>query len=257
MRIAPLAEIWRVLAYTLAIALAFLALGRAQLALFSAPATQQWLVRLGLLDAAPAARLQSEAAEVAAASREALRRLPPGSRMAAFRLGYELGFVSQWVGARAMSAPQFRDLAQRQTEPRRQLVAQIATQWGLGDVQPLGADSLRAFTELGNRYEADESGIAARVQQQMSPLHRQLFLLGAQLGGEAARIEDSGGQFSLPPATLIMRHATLAGIDAELWQPLAAQPRDEAPEQVVQRYRAALQALADAVARQDAGGPSN
>lgn len=256
MRIAvPFAEAWRVLVYTLAIALGFIALGHAQLALFDAPATQRWLVRFGLLDADPAARLQQQAAEVAAASSDALRRLPPGSRMAALRLGYELGYASQLVGVRAMSAPEFKELGQRQAEPHRLLAQQIAAQWGLGDVQPLAADSLREFTELGNRWEADESGIAARVEQRLSPLHRHLFLLGAQLGGEAAKIDDSGGQFSLPPTTLILRHATLAGIEPALWQPLAAPPRDETPQQVVQRYHAALQALADAVVRQDA--PAN
>lgn len=247
------AEAWRVLAYTLAIALAFVALGRLQLALFSQPGVQLGLQRLGLLDADPAARLQQQAAEVAAASRDAIARLPPGHRMAALRLGYELGFVSQWLGVRTMSAPEARALGERQAEPHLRMARQIAAQWGLGEVQPLEAGSLRGFTELGARYEADESGLAARIEQRLSPLHRHLFLLGAQLGGEAARIEDSGGQFSLPPATWIVRHAALAGIDPALVQPLAAAPANgETPAQVVQRYRAALQALADAVQRQDA-----
>jgi hypothetical protein len=112
---------------------------------------------------------------------------------------------------------------------------------------------LREFTELGMRYEGDENGLAARIEAQMSPLHRQLYLLGVQLGGEAARIEDSGGRFSLPPETLIARHATLAGIEPRLWRPLAVPPaQGEPPAQVVRRYRAALEALAEGVARQDA-----
>ena len=90
------------------------------------------------------------------------------------------------------------------------------------------------------------------AEQQLSPLHRHLYLLGVHLGGEASRIEDSGGKFSLPPASLIGRHATLAGVPAALWQPLAAEPKDEPPQQVLQRYRAALQALADELARRDA-----
>lgn len=249
----PFAELWRVLAYTLAIAVAFVALGRLQLALFSAPGTQQWLQRMGWIQTDPAEALRLQTAEIAAASQAALQSLPAGHRLAALRLGYELGYASQLVGVRAMSAPEARALGQQQAAPHAALAAQIAAAWGLGEAQPLGADNLRKFTELGARYAADENGMAARVEQRLSPLHRQLYLLGAQLGGEAARIEDSGGRFSLPPETLIARHATLAGIEPRLWRPLAAPPQaDEAPARVLQRYRAALQALAAEIERQDA-----
>lgn len=247
-------ETWRVLAYTLAIALAFVGLGRLQLALFTAPGTQALLQHIGALDADPAARLKDEAARIAAASRDAMRRLPAGHRMATLRLGYELGYASQLVGVRALSAPDKRAFAQSQAEPHRALAQQLAAQLDLGEVQPLAADSLRAFVELGTRYEADENGLAARIEQRLSPWHRHAYLLGTQLGGESARIEDSGGAFSLPPASLILRHAALCGLPPALWQPLAAQPESESPEQVVQRYRRALQALADELKRQDAAG---
>jgi len=249
----PFAEIWRVLAYTLAIAIAFIAVGRLQMAFFSAPSTQQWLQGMGWLQADPSQALRQQAEQIAADSKPALQRLPGGHRMAALRLGYELGYASQLIGVYAMSAPEARALGQQQAAPHAALAAQIAVQWGLGEAQPLGAESLREFTELGTRYEADESGLAARIESKLSPLHRQLYLLGTQVGGEAARIEDSGGRFSLPPQTLIARHATLAGIEPGLWQPLAAPPAPaEPPAQVVQRYRAALQALAAGVAAQDA-----
>ena len=249
----PFAEVWRVLAYTLAIAIAFILIGRLQLALFAAPGTQQWLQRMGWLQADPAEALRQQSGQIAAASQPALQGLPRGHRMAALRLGYELGYASQLIGVYAMSAPEARALGQQQAAPHAALAAQIARQWGLEEVRPLGAESLREFTELGMRYEGDENGLAARIEAQMSPLHRQLYLLGAQLGGEAARIEDSGGRFSLPPETLIARHATLAGIESRLWRPLAVPPaQGEPPAQVVRRYRAALEALAEGVARQDA-----
>lgn len=251
------AEVWRVLAYTLAIALAFVALARLQLALFSAPGTQQWLERMGWIQSDPAAALQAQKRQIDAASDAALRTLPPGHRMAALRLGYELGYASQLSGVRAMSAPEARALGQQLAAPHAALAAQIAAQWGLGEARPLQAHSLREFTELGARYDADENGLAARIEARMSPLHRQLYLLGAQLGGEAARVEDSGGRFSLPPATLIARHATLAGIEPRLWRPLAAAPvPDEPPAQVVMRYRAALETLAASVQQQDATPPA-
>jgi hypothetical protein len=246
------AEIWRVLVYTLAIALAFIALERLQLAIFTLPATTTLLQRAGLLDADPAARLAKEAEAVAAASREAPQRLPSGHRMATLRLGYELGYISQLVGSYAMSPPEVQAAARQRAEPRLAIAHRQAQWLGLGEVAALPVRNLREFTELGARYEADESGLAARVEQQLSPLHRHLLLLGVQVGAEAARVEDSGGRFALPPATPIRRHAVLAGIGADVWQPLIAEPRNETPQQVLQRYRAAVDTLMAEVARQDA-----
>jgi hypothetical protein len=251
-RKSKLAETWRVLAYTLAIALGFIALERAQMALFTLPGTARVLQRIGWLDADPAAKLQKEAEQVAAASRDALQRLPSGHRLATLRLGYDLGYTSQLVGVYAMSPPALQAAARQRAEPVLASARQQAQALGLGAVEPLPARSLREFSELGARYEADENGLAARVEGQLSPLHRHLYLLGAQVGAEMARVEDSGGQFALPPATPIRRHAVLAGIDAAVWQPLVVEPRDETPAQVVLRYRRAVDALAAEVTRLDA-----
>ena len=90
-------EIWRVLAYTLAIALAFIALERMQLALFNLPGTAALLPRIGWLDARPQEALQEQAEQVAAASQDALARLPAGHRTAALRLGYELAYANYLV----------------------------------------------------------------------------------------------------------------------------------------------------------------
>jgi hypothetical protein len=243
-------ETWRVLAYTLAIALAFVALGRLQLALFGSPVTQQLLQRWGWLDTDPAARWREQALAVAEASRIAATRLPASHRLDLVRLGHALGYASQQAGAYALSPPAARDAARARAEPHAALARELADAYGLGDAQPLPATNLREFTELPERYDADENGLAARIESRLSPLHRHLYLLGTLIGGEAARIDDTGGRFSLPPASRIVRHATLAGIEPMLWQPLAAAPQpDETPEQVVQRYRAALEALARALQR--------
>jgi hypothetical protein len=250
-RKSTLAETWRVLAYTLAIALGFIALERAQLALFTLPGTAHLLQRMGWLDADPAARLHSEAEQVAAASRDALQRLPSGHRLATLRLGYGLGYTSQLLGVYAMSPPALQAAARQRAEPVLAAARQQAQALGLGAVQALPVRSLREFAELGARYEADENGLAARIEGQLSPLHRHLYLLGVQVGAEMARVADSGGQFALPPATPIRRHAVLAGIDAAVWQPLIVEPRDETPDQVVQRYRHVVDALAAEAARLD------
>ena len=250
-RLPALAETWRVLVYTLVIALAFIALQRLQLAVFNAPGTAALLQRAGLLDADPQARLAQQAEQVAAASRDALQRLPRGHRLATLRLGYELGYTSQLVGVYAMSPPEVQAAARQRAAPHVDVARQQAQWLGLGEVDALPARSLREFTELGARYEADENGLAARVEKQLSPLHHHLYLLGAHLGGEMARVDDSGGRFALPPATPIRRHAVLAGIESAAWQPLIVEPRDETPAQVVQRYHRAVDALAAEVGRMD------
>ena len=105
---------------------------------------------------------------------------------------------------------------------------------------------------LAERIEDDENGLGARIETRLTPVHRHLYLLGAHVGAEAAKIESSGGKFALAPATPIRRHATLAGVAPALWQPLAADARGETPDQVLARYRAALNALAADLATSDA-----
>lgn len=245
-----LAEIWRVLAYTLAISLGFIALQQLQMALFSAPGTARLLERIGLPDGYSQAKLQQEAEQVAAASRNALQRLPHGHRLATLRLGFELGYCSQLVGSYS-SAPEVQAEVRQLAEPHLVASREQAQALGLGQVEPLPVRNLREFTALPERYEADENELAARLQQRLSPLHRHLYLLGAQVGLVMARADISGGRFASPPVASIRRHAVLAGIDAAVWQPLIVEPRDATPAQVVQRYRAAVDALALELGRVD------
>lgn len=253
-RVSGWSETWRVLAYTLAIALGFIALSRLQLALFSLPGTAQLLQRSGLMEPRDEGALLQRAHAVAEASRQALQRLPPGHRRSALHLGYELGYISQTVGAYATSPPEAQAVAVQHAEAHRLRAQELAQGLGLGAVQALPVRNLREFNQLTQRYEDDENGLARRIESQMSPLHRHLYLLGVHLGGEAARVESSAGRFALPPAAPIRRHAVLAGIGPEHWRALAQEPQNETPAQVLQRYRAALQALDAEVARQDAAG---
>lgn len=245
-------ETWRVLAYTLVLALAFVALGRAQIALFNAPAMQRLLQGIGLADGLSNTQLKQQAEAVAAASREAIARAPAGHRLATLRLGYELGYVSERIGLFAMAPAPARERAWQLLAPRRATADALAAGLGVAPAAALGSDSLRQFGELGARYEADENGLAARLEQRLSPWHRHVYLLGAHIGMESARIEATQGEQSAPPATLIRRHAALAGIEPALWQPLAAPAEAATAELRMQRYRDAVQALARALAQQDA-----
>ena len=238
-------ETWRVLAYTGAIALAFIALGRLQMA------AVDWVVARGvpsLTGTAPDPALLPQAAEVAAASREAVARLPPGHRRAAWQMGLALGQVSQLVGSVARSDAAVQRQVAGLAQPHLQAAAGLAAQLGVAAEAPLPVRTLQDFAGLTQRIEDDENGAAARLQRQLSPLHRHLFLLGQHLGTEWARVQSTGGRISQPPARLIARHATLAGIPPALWQPLAQAPRDETPAQVLQRYGQGLDALAAALA---------
>ena len=243
-------ETWRVLAVTLAVALAFVALGRLQLALFDGLASSSLMGGAGLVNPQPDAALIDEAAQVAAASRSAVQRLPVGHRLAAFRMGYEIGFVSNLVGSVLRSDAGLQNKVRGLADKRLGLAKEIASTLGIRPEADMPVRSLKEFADLGERFENDENGAAARVQQQLSPLHRHLYLLGAHLGMETARIETSGGELSLPPASLIRRHATLVGIAPALWLPLAQMPKkDEAPAQRLARWHAAIHTLTAALAQ--------
>ena len=246
-----LGEAWRVLAYALVLALGFVLLGRVQLAAFSAAPTQRLLQHFGLLEGTSDAQLAQQAQAVAAASRGAMPAAPAGHRLDTLRLGYELGYASERIAFFALASPQAREQARALLAPHEAAAAALATRLGVAPAAALQSTSLREFNELGARYEADENGLAARLEQQRSPWHRHVYLLGVHVGIESARLEATGGEHSLPPAALIRRHAALAGIEAALWQPLAASPVAEPATQRMQRYRDAVQALAAALARQD------
>jgi hypothetical protein len=245
-------EIWRVLAYTAAIALAFVALGRLEMTLFWTFGAGNRLALEGSASSSAEAAFAREAQQVAAQSRDALARRP-GHRLAAFRIGYELGYASAFMGSYESSPIPVQ--AKARTIGERHLA--IARQQGVGfDVTGLAelpVHNLTEYVTLNDRFEADENGLAARVEQRLSPLHRHLYLLGAHVGGEASIIESSGGKLTQPPVVLIRRHAMLAGVDPALWLPLALEPRGETPAQVLNRYRSALNALGADLAARDAG----
>jgi hypothetical protein len=247
-------ETWRVLAYTLAIALAFVALGRLELALFGMRGVQEHLARPGVLfdPRETDAQLQQQAAQLAGASHAAIAQLPPGHRAAALRVGYALGYASELIGSQALSDEAGQAAARRLAAPQLAEANELAARWQLGAMQPLPSTTLKDFVALGARFEADENALAARIAAQLSPLHRHLYLLGVHLGIEAARIGFTSGSQSMPPVALLRRHATLAGVDPTLWQPLATPPAGETAVQLAERYPRQVQALVAALSQPDA-----
>ena len=244
-------EIWRVLAYTVALALAFVLLGRLESGTATLFGLDDRMARSEFGSSTGDATLAREAERIALVSRAALARVP-GRRAVAFRLGYELGYASTFVGSFANSAPAVQAKAQVIGARHVGIARTQAAAFGIGRVDLLPAPTLSDYVALNERFEADENGIGAQIEARASPLHRQLYLLGALVGGEAADVESSNGRMSRPPGPQIRRHATLAGVDRALWLPLALTPRDTPPEQVLSHYRSALEALAADLAARDA-----
>jgi hypothetical protein len=199
------------------------------------------------------ARLAAEADDVAARSRAAAATLPPGHRLATFRLGYEVGWASEFAGSFAMSDPAVQAKVRAITDAHVAIAREQARRIGVDTaVDMLPSRTLTDFVRLQERFEADESGLAGRVEARLTPLHRHLFLLGAAVGGEAAKVQGSNGKFSEPPVETIRRHATLAGVAPAAWQPLAVDHTGEPPATVLERYGAALDGVMAALAADDA-----
>jgi hypothetical protein len=244
-------EIWRVLAYTVAIALAFVALGRLEIGAMSWFDLDNRMARGEIESTSPDAALTREAERIALASRAALAQVP-GRREVAFRLGYELGYASTFVSSFAGSDPAVQAKARLIGERHIAIARTQAAAFGIAGVDLLPAATVTEYVALNDRFVADQNGVGAQIEARASPLHRQLYLLGALVGGEAADVESSGGRRSQPPGAQIRRSATLAGVDRALWLPLALTPRDTPPEQVLGQYRGALEVLAADLAARDA-----
>ena len=185
-------ETWRVLAYTTAITLAFIALGRLESALFDVLGADNALARSEGSARADDA-LAAAAEQIAAQSRPALERVP-GQRLAAFRIGYDLGYASAFMGSYAMSEPAVQAKARVVGDRHLDLARQLAAQIEISGITELPVRNPKEYVTLNERFEADENGLAAAIEQRLSLAHRHLYLLGAQLGGEASTVESSGGR---------------------------------------------------------------
>ena len=235
-------EAGRALAYTLAISIALVVLQRSEVAIVDRLAGVRWVVDSGVVDRNSAADLRREAARVADASRPALERLPPATRRAVFRLGYNLSFAAQLSGSLLRAEERSREQARPVVERRVEAAQNLARVLQLGDVAMLPMASLSDFSALNQRIDDDENGVASRIEGQLSPVHRQLYLLGAQLGTEGARVDSTGGALFAPEMLRVRRHATLAGVPDALWQAVGSAKAD-APAQTVERFHAAVDAI--------------
>ena len=160
-----------------------------------------------------------------------------------------LGFASEWVGSVVALKPDSQMRAHEAIAERLKEAEATAQALGLGSARMLPMRTLDDFDRLPDRIEADETGAAADIEARLSARHKHLFLLGMHVGAELCRVVATGGEVISPDRQKIGRHATLAGIPAELWRPIAEEPSALNPEEAGERYRRAVDALDGFLAR--------
>jgi hypothetical protein len=191
----------------------------------------------------------AEAASVASASRDADRRLAPDWHLAAFRLGYHVGYLTERVGGFAMSDDRVQAEVRAITAPRLESAQDLARAMGVDPVAVLPVSTVDDFARVDERLEQDELGLARRVEEKASLRHRHLLMLGMHLGITAAVGESTHGALLEPKRRFIGRHATLAALPAEAWEPVARAPEGATGQQRLERFTASVAELEQVIAQ--------
>jgi len=178
------------------------------------------LARYGWTVNDPAQTFAAEAKEIAEQSRLREAALPADFPLQVFQLGIEYGYVNQWLGGYGKQSADDMNWLSRPIAHRLQRMEQLARQLAVAPAAPLPMRTAADFSQLTQRIEADEDGLADRVEATGSPRLRHLFLLAAHVGTEIAALESAGDLIPIPATLLIGQHATLAGIAEESWRPL-------------------------------------
>jgi hypothetical protein len=202
-------------------------------------------------DGGRVAAWEREAADVREASREADNRLPPESRLSAYRLGFHVGYCSNVLGSFALSGEAAQAKARAILRPRITAAEALGRELGVGELALLPVSNAEEFGRLPDRLEADELRLAERLEAVTSRRHRHLLLLGLQVGAGAALVQLTGGDLHARLRALAGRHATLAGVPAPAWEPVTVAPAGATPDERVAAYQATLNALDAAIGQLD------
>lgn len=197
----------------------------------------------------PAETYAAEAAAVAEQSRQRESGLVPHVPLRVFQLGYEYGYLSQWLGGYGQQSEADMRLLSHPVEAHIQRLNVLADQLGVGPAEHLPVKTAADFGRLTQRIEDDPSGLAGRIELATSLRLRHLFLFAAHLGTETAALTSTADITPIPASELIGKHATLAGVPEPLWRPLSRISRGT-PEVVRNDYAAALSKLESALTPQ-------
>ncbi len=172
----------------------------------------------------PALTYAAEAAAIAERSRQREAALDPHFAQRVFRLGFEYGYLSQWLGGYGQQTDEVMQQLSQPVAAHIRRLDELAAQLGVAPVARLPVRTAADFSGLTQRIEEDPAGIAGRIEQAGSPRLRHLFLFAAHVGTEAAALEPPGDLTPIPATLLIGTHATLAGVPEALWRPLSRVP---------------------------------
>ena len=201
----------------------------------------------GLTEAREETRWQREAADVAQASRQADGRLSAASRRDAYRLGFQIGYCSNIMGSVALQSPDVQARFRAVLEPQLKAVEDLALALGVGSVSLLPVTNVDEFGRVPDRLEADELGLAARLEAVTSRRHRHLLLLGMHVGVGASLAQVTGGRLHDRLRPLAGRHATLGAVPETAWEPVTVEPAGATAEERLSAYQNSLSALDAAV----------
>lgn len=203
----------------------------------------------------PAQTYAAEAVRIAEKSRHSETLLAPGFQQGVFQLGYEYGYLSQWLGGYGQQPEAVMRQLSHPVAAHIQRLNDLTDQLGVAPAARLPVRTAADFSQLTQRIEDDPSGLAGRVEQVSSPRLRHLFLLATHIGAECAALESPGDLTPIPASELIGRHATLAGVAEPLWRPLSRIARGSR-ENVLSDYRTAITRLEISLANTPGPGPS-
>src|SRR5688572_9311271 len=161
-----------------------------------------------LFDERTASAWARDAAAVADAARDADSRLPVATRVAAYRLGFHVGYCSNVLGSVALSGPEVQSRVREILAPRIKAAQDLGSELGVGEVSLLPVSNAEEFGRVNDRLDSDELGLAARVEKATSRRHRHLLLLGMHVGRRRAhRHERRQTAAAVAPVHRPSRHA--------------------------------------------------
>lgn len=235
----------RMLVATIALTLLYIALQELLLGSASVLFSGTWMATVFQRD------LDQEARRVAEASVAREAQLTAEHRVAAWWLGVHLGYVSQYLGSFGSSDTPVRQQAREAVARRIGAAQDLAHLIGIGPVSPLESSTAAQFSGLTARIEADEGGIAARIAERTTLRHKHLFLMGMHVGMTRASLQGEGWRRVIVPAAQIARHATLAGVAREQWEPLVRPPSGATQAQAIESYEASARIVQQAILAPD------
>ena len=128
----------------------------------------------------PAKTYAAEAAAIAEKTRAREATLDPQFARRTFELGFEYGYLSQWLGGYGRQSDEIMRQLSRPVDGHIRRLNELAEQLGVAPIDRLPVNTAADFGELTQRIEADPAGAAGRIEQAGSLRLRHLFLFGAQ-----------------------------------------------------------------------------